>query len=273
MSSTQFTFSIEPAKAEILLALLTELPFDAFEEKDGQVLAYASSSIAVETVQQQLEELQQRLSFQYVIEELPDQNWNKLWEDNFSPIIVDRFCGIRADFHDPIPEVKFEIRIQPKMAFGTGHHATTRMMIQMMRDQLWTREKVLDFGCGTGILAILASKMGALMVDAVDIERPAYDNTIENCQVNEVHNVQVLLGGINVVIDQGYDIILANINRNVILDSLETLYVKLKKGGSLLISGILNQDEDLVLKKAKGIGFTIDERKRENGWSCITLIS
>lgn len=273
MDSYQFKFVVDEAKQDILLAFLSTLPFDAFEEKKGEILAFCPANHATPELEAQLGNLLSQVAFKYERQLIPYKNWNAVWEENFTPIIVDKFCGIRADFHPSISNVKHEIRINPKMAFGTGHHATTRMMIQMMKDLPLQNSKVLDFGSGTGILAILAAKMGALLIDAVDIEKPAYENAIENCQLNDVDVVQVYLGGLEVVLDSGYDVILANINRNVILDSLNTLYKKLKRSGILLISGILQEDEELVLNSAKSVGFTIDEKKRLDKWSCISLIS
>lgn len=273
MDSYQYSFSVDRAQQEVLLAFLSTLTFDAFEEKEGEILAFCPANTSIPELEGQLSNLQQQFSFKYEKQLIPYQNWNAVWEENFTPIIVDNFCGIRADFHPSISKVKYEIRINPKMAFGTGHHATTRMMIKMMKDLPMTKAKILDFGSGTGILAILAAKMGALLIDAVDIEKPAYENAIENCQLNDVDAIQVYLGGLEVVLDSGYDIILANINRNVILESLTTLYKKLKRSGVLLISGILQEDEELVLDAAKTEGFTIDEKMRLDKWSCISLIS
>ena len=273
MDSYQYKFTVDQIQQDILLAFLSDLPFDAFEEKEGEILAFCPANQSIPELDANLGNLREQVAFKYEKQLIPYQNWNAVWEENFTPIIVDNFCGIRADFHPSITIVKYEIRINPKMAFGTGHHATTRMMIQMMKDLPMRKGKILDFGSGTGILAILAAKMGALLIDAVDIEKPAYENAIENCQLNDVDVVQVYLGGLEVILDSGYDIILANINRNVILDSLKALYNKLKRSGILLISGILQEDEELVLKAAKEVGFTIDEKKRLDKWSCISLIS
>lgn len=275
MDSYKYRFWVDPAQQEILLAFLSTMTFDAFEEEDGEISAFCPANTSIPELERQLSNLSAQVPFKYEYEKqlIPYQNWNAVWEENFTPIIVDNFCGIRADFHPSISQVKYEIRINPKMAFGTGHHATTRMMIKMMKDLPMEKAKVLDFGSGTGILAILAAKMGALLIDAVDIEKPAYENAIENCQLNDVDAIQVYLGGLEVILDSGYDIILANINRNVILGSLSSLYKKLKRSGILLISGILQADEELVLNTAKTVGFTIDEKMRLDKWSCISLIS
>lgn len=273
MDSYQFTFAVSPDQRELLLAYLSQLPFNAFEEKESEILAFCPANPAIPKLEEDISNLHSLLPFKYTKQLIPYKNWNAVWEENFTPIIVGSFCGIRADFHPPIPQVKHEIIINPKMAFGTGHHATTRMMIEMMKGQLIEKTKILDFGCGTGILAILAAKMGAQLIDAVDIEQPAYENTIENGQINDIFNIQAYLGGLEVVMDSEYDLILANINRNVILKYFEALYKKLKKSGTLLISGVLMDDEALVLDRAKSVGFTIDEKKYLDKWCCISLIS
>ncbi|MCB0629253.1 MAG: 50S ribosomal protein L11 methyltransferase [Saprospiraceae bacterium] len=271
MKYWKYTFEVDSEHAEILLAFLSEWPFDSFQETETGLDAYLPEDLQDEVSDEAMQELADRFKAAYSREELPDINWNATWEANFHPIIIDRFCAIRADFHDPIPKVKYEIIINPKMAFGTGHHDTTWMMMSAMRDLDLARKKVLDFGCGTGILAILAAKMGATMIDAVDIELPAYENALENIQINNSFNVHVFQGSLNVILDTSFDFILANINRNVILETLPTLHKKLNKGGILLISGILRQDEDIVLETARQAGYTVDEKFYRNEWCCFQL--
>ena len=262
----KYIIRIENEMHDIILAFLSKLDFDTFEETKQGINAYLPEALSDPSVEERLQELQQQFGFQWTKEWIPYQNWNKEWESNFQPILVDQFCGIRANFHAPMTEVKYEILIHPKMAFGTGHHDTTYSVIQMMRDLNFIKMKVLDYGCGTGILAILANKMGATMIDAVDIELPAYENTLENAQINNTHNIQVYHGTLDNVLDSAYDIILANINRNVILSSLPALYKKLKLGGVLLTSGILFEDASLVQKTAEKIGFTTDDRLNRGDW-------
>ena len=262
----KYKLLIRPEMREIILAFLSELEFDTFEETTEGLNAFLPETLFNPAIENRLEEIKEQFNFEWTRSWIPYQNWNKKWESNFEPILVDDFCGIRANFHPPIPNVKYEILIHPKMAFGTGHHATTYSMIKLMRELKFKKTKVLDFGCGTGILAILANKMGATIIDAVDIELPAYENTLENAQINDTHNIQVYHGTLDNILDSQYDIILANINRNVILESLLTLYNKLKIGGALLTSGILNTDASLIQQAAEKTGFTTDDRLDRGEW-------
>lgn len=257
--------------AEILVAFLGEMPFDTFEESEEGVNAYIPEKEDSEDILQQLKDLQSRFAFEFMRAEIPHQNWNELWESNFESIQVGNFCGIRADFHPAFDQVTHELVINPKMAFGTGHHATTFMMIQLMEDMKWQDRKVFDYGTGTGILAILAAKLGANDIDAVDIEDLSYENTIENAQRNQVSGIEVYLGDLSVVTNQGYDIILANINRNVILESLSALYEKLKEGGEILFSGILAVDKALLLESAEKQGFTLQQSLQKGDWIALKM--
>ncbi len=258
----------EPEYIEILLAFLGELPFETFDEKDFGLDAYIPQKSFNHSVENEIVALQKRVPFSYKSEIIKAQNWNTIWESNFEPLIVDDFCSIRADFHKPASNVVFEIIINPKMAFGTGHHETTFMMIQTMKNIDFGNKKVLDFGCGTGILAILASKLGAAKIDAVDIEIQSYENTIENAKINAISNIIAIHGTLENIEDSSYDIILANINRNVILDTMDSLYNKLVKNGKLIVSGILKQDENLLLTKAEKNGFSILKTVQKNKWIC-----
>ncbi len=272
MNYWQYQIKTEPRYLEILLAFLGELPFDTFEETESGFNAYLPAKEDMVAIEAQLLEIQEKFPFEYEKVEIAYRNWNVEWEANFQPVKVDKFCGIRADFHPTMPDLKYEIIINPKMAFGTGHHDTTYMMIQAMRSLGFKGAKVLDYGTGTGILAILASKMGASIIDAVDIEREAYDNTLENSQINNVDNIQVYHGTLDNILDNGYDIVLANINRNIILDSLAVLAEKIKRNGVLLISGILKEDAPIMETFADDFRFTVDERYYRGDWACLKLL-
>ena len=271
MNYWEFSFTVAEEKRDMLLAFLSEWPFDSFEETEDGLNAYVPAADRENIQDPEIQSLADRFGARLSIRELPYVNWNETWESNFQPIVLDKFCAVRADFHPVQAGVKYEIVINPKMAFGTGHHDTTWMMMDAMRHHDFDRKKVLDYGCGTGILAILAAKMGATMIDAVDIEQPAYENALENIQINDAFNVQVFHGNLDVILDNRFDFILANINRNVILASLPTLHNKLNKGGILLISGILRQDEAKVLEAARRAGFTVDEKFYRNEWCCFQL--
>jgi ribosomal protein L11 methyltransferase len=257
-------------KMDILTALLSELPFDTFDTADDGacIRAYIPELDFTETVEAQLTTLSLDFDFEFSKQFIAYQNWNKLWESNFQPIVVDDFVACRADFHPPTEGVAFDLVINPKMAFGTGHHETTFMMMQAMRGLDFQAKSVLDFGCGTGVLAILASKMGATRLLAIDIEMASYENTLENCQVNGVANVVALQGVLSDVPEERFDVILANINRNVILDSLRDLNKKLENSGFLLISGFLKQDFEVMQNALKRHNFSVIQNLERGNWVC-----
>lgn len=272
MDYWQYRIRIAPEHRDVLLAFLTELPFESFEEIPEGLDAYLPVADRTPELEAQLETLKQEWPFSFQAERLEHRNWNEEWERNFPPIRVDDFCGIRADFHPPFKGVAHEIVISPKMAFGTGHHATTYMMIEMMGRLDWKGQTVLDYGCGTGILAILAARLGAAWVDAVDIEEPAYENTLEHARINGVADrIHAWHGVLETVPFRRYDTILANINRHVILASLSALYERITPPGTLLISGILADDEPLVLSEAEAAGFFPFDRLQKGEWICRVL--
>jgi ribosomal protein L11 methyltransferase len=271
MDYFQIKTTCDPEMTDILIALFSQFPFDTFEENETGFSAYLPEKDWTDGIEKGIIGLKNNFDFRVEKNHLPYQNWNAIWESNFQPILVRDFCGIRADFHSPLQQVKHEIVINPKMAFGTGHHETTYMVMSLMESMDFQNKTVFDYGCGTGILAILASQLGAKSIDAVDIEPPSYENTIENAQINNISNIETFLGTLADIKNSGYDIILANINRNVILDSLSSLFEKLKMGGTLVVSGFLQEDEDLLKKSAKEAGFSIGEGMERNNWICLQL--
>lgn len=269
MDYWKYDLLTSPEHSEILMALISDAPFDTFEETPDGFAAFLPASAAQEDAERLLEELTAKFEFSWKKTLIPSQNWNKLWESNFNPVVVDDFCAVRADFHAPNPDVRFDLVINPKMAFGTGHHETTYMCLAALEHLPLKGAQVLDYGCGTGILAILASKLGASELEAVDIEEESYHNTIENCAVNHVKNVLARCGTLAEVEGRDFDGILANINRNVILDSLPNLYAKLKTGGWLLCSGILIQDEAVIIEAAEREGLVKLGLQQRGNWLCI----
>jgi ribosomal protein L11 methyltransferase len=268
MNYHKYELKTAPETTDILVAFLSDSPFDTFEETADGLNAFAPATASMEDIEAQLLDLQSQFDFTWEKELILGQNWNKLWESNFQAVIVGNFCAVRADFHDTIPGVQWELVINPKMAFGTGHHETTWQCIAAIEHLPLAGKKVLDYGCGTGILAILASKQGAAEVEAVDIESESYRNTVENCVSNNVYNVITRLGTLAEVEGRDFDGILANINRPIILESLPTLSSLLKPNGWLLISGILLTDEDIVTEAAQAAGFSKKEMKRRGNWLC-----
>jgi ribosomal protein L11 methyltransferase len=264
-------------RVEILTAVLGELPFDTFEETATGLKAYMPEKDLTPLVEEELNELAVQFDFSFEKTFIPYQNWNAVWESNFQPIQVDDFVAVRADFHPNTEGVEFDLIVNPKMAFGTGHHETTYMMMQHMRSIDFKGKKVLDYGCGTGILAILASKLGAIDLEAVDIEEPSYENTIENCAINHVDNVTSIWGILDDVPSHDFDIILANINRNIIIDSLDDLKSRFKKRENpsdeqlLLISGFLKIDENTILQATNYAGFKHQKTLHRGNWLSMLL--
>lgn len=271
MDYYNFQIKTDQTTAEILLAFLPALGFDAFETVPTGLHAFLPTKQTTQPLLNELATLQNRFAFTYKKVFIPYQNWNVIWESNFHPVMVRDFCAVRASFHEPILTVKYELVIDPKMAFGTGHHETTYMMLDAMSQLNFKDKKVLDFGCGTGILAILAAKLGAKWVDAIDIETEAFLNTQENIITNQVTGITPYHGTIEMIKTINYSFILANINRTVILNDLPTLYKKLKHSGILIVSGILEKDRQMVMEKALYLGFDVKFEAKNNNWICIAF--
>lgn len=269
MTYLRYLITCEPTLTEILIALLADVGFDSFQETDEGVEAYAEAAGATNWLKV-LTRLGKDYAFSYRVEEVVEQNWNAVWEGQFQPIRIDNRLLIRASFHSPQEGVEREIVIDPKMAFGTGHHATTYMMCERVLEHLADGEvpqRVLDFGSGTGVLAILAAQLGAVTVDAVDIELPAYESTLENAAINGVTLGTVVHGVLgDVPVGQPYDLLLANINRNVLLAEAGPLYERLRAGGTLYLSGILSGDEPQVRAAFGEVGFVHLATHRSADW-------
>ncbi len=256
---------------DVLIAQLVQVNFYGFVEEDNQLVAYIEEADYTPDTQQFLQELQEEQELQVQTKTIADQNWNAQWEADYEPVVVEDFCAVRASFHPPIGGVQYELEVTPKMSFGTGHHATTYMMLLQLRDLEVQGKQVLDYGCGTGVLAILAQRLGAAHLDAVDIDYWAYENTLENMQLNGVltKDMQVYHGELSVVPVQTYDLILANINRNVILGTLSDMRQRLNKGGQILCSGFLEQDIPLVVKAATEQGLALVRQEARQQWRCL----
>lgn len=246
--------------------------FEGFEEKQEELIAFISADTFNEKDFLALIKSTQTLfPISYSKIEIAEQNWNKLWESNFHPIVIGNDIAVRASFHNPLPEVKHEIIIDPKMSFGTGHHATTSMMMQLMLLENFKDKQVLDFGSGTGILSILAAKLGASSVLAIDNEEWAYRNSIENFHLNNVTSATSVLGDALNFKGKLYDVILANINRIVLISTMKQFSACLQKDGRLLISGFLKEDEEIVAIEAQNAGFEIINKVEQDGWVAMSL--
>ncbi|MEN9612418.1 MAG: hypothetical protein RLZZ628_3232 [Bacteroidota bacterium] len=266
-----YEIETESYQVDILTALLGELPFDCFEETDAGLKAYIPEPDYSESIAETIADYAEQFEFQYVRRHIPSENWNAVWEANFQPIQVGNFAAVRADFHPPIAGVTHDIVIHPNMAFGTGHHETTYMMMDAMQRLDFKNKYVFDYGCGTGILAILASKLRASQVEAVDIQKESYEATIQNSETNHMNNIRAVQGTLEAVHETDFDVILANINRNVISDSLSTLYKKLKPSGQLLISGFMTQDESMMRQCLAPFDLSILQILRRGYWLCMVL--
>lgn len=253
---------------EILIATLSDLNYEGFEEGDTSLKAYISSAIFNKD---DLNETADHFQLQYNIAELPDVNWNKEWETNFQPVIVEDFCAIRADFHQPIKNIEHEIIITPKMSFGTGHHATTYMMIQQMQLISVEHKTVLDFGTGTGVLAILAKQLNAKSITAIDNDEWSIENAAENFKQNNAGNIELILAD-HPTSKNNYDIILANITRNVIQEHFASLYQLLNTNGILLLSGLLLNDEDIIVALASSYNLHLQKKLHRQNWISLKFI-
>jgi ribosomal protein L11 methyltransferase len=252
---------------DLLVAFLSSIDFDAFEEvNENKLVAYIDETLFnKENLENTIKSIPSLANLKYDIHKLENKNWNEEWEKSFKPIIVDNKCAVRASFH-PQQNTTYEILIEPKMAFGTGHHATTEMMISTMLNLDFKNQKILDFGCGTSILAILAEKLGAKSIFANDIEEPAYENSLLNATINKCDKIEVALGGIEVVPNESFDVILANVNTNTILEYSKFIVEKLSKNGYILYSGILSSDRETIEQMTRILKLRILNIKEKNNW-------
>jgi ribosomal protein L11 methyltransferase len=258
--------SINAEQSEMLVALLTNAGFEGFEESDGELKAFIKKD---EFDKALLEAVSNSINISFTLSEIEQQNWNAQWESSFEPVIVDDFAAVRAGFHQPVTGVKHEIIITPKMSFGTGHHATTYLMMQQMSHIDFTGKAVFDFGTGTGVLAILAEKMGAAAVDAIDIDEWSVENTNENTVANNCNNIRVEMASI-INTTNKYDVVLANINLNVLLANMKDIAAVCKTGAIVLFSGILTADESALQKAALENRIHFKNSTEKNNWLCIT---
>jgi len=272
MDYYNFKVEVDSAKIEALMGLFSSLPFDTFVENESGFEAFLPANSFNSSISEEIDNLKDYIEFEYEKSFIKGENWNEVWESNFQPVLVDDFCVIRADFHPPFEGFEHELVINPKMAFGTGHHETTFSVIRIMKDLDFEGAKVFDYGCGTGVLAILASKLGAKEILAIDIEKESYLNTLENCENNSVKNVDAFQGTLENVKDRGYGIVLANINRNVILNSLASLAKMILPKGTLVLSGIMVKDQDLLVTSIEKHGFQIQQIIENGNWLAIKCV-
>lgn len=262
MNYIQISIEADELTQEVLISELSELSATGFEQRDTQLLAYFNED---DFKSYEVNDLLKGYTFQ--VNNIPQQNWNAVWESNFQPVTVGAFCAVRAHFHDPVKTVQHEIIITPKMSFGTGHHATTYLMMEQMQKIDFYGKTVFDFGTGTGILAILAKKLGASSITAIDVDDWSIENAKENFERNGVEEVQLYLTSL--IPDETFDIVLANINKNVILQNVLQLHKALAKGGMLLVSGLLATDENDVRSAFNALNLNFLQTQQKGNWISI----
>lgn len=252
---------------DILIAELNEIGYESYDETNEGLHAYILEKFFdLEKVKQlQVNDIP-NTKIQYEWEVIKTQNWNAVWEKNFDPITVENKCVIRAPFHTDTPKCEYEIIIEPKMSFGTGHHETTFLMLKTMLDLDFKDKVVLDMGCGTGVLAILAKLKEAKDITAIDIDEWAYNNTVENIEKNNCNDIKVFQGDAGLLTNQQFDIIIANINRNILLDDIKNYSKVLKSGGTLLLSGIYDKDLPLIKTETSENNLEYNSFLEKNSW-------
>lgn len=280
MNTTEVTFIIAPYSeniSDLLMAELGTIGYDGFAYTDTGFQAYIPTKDFDGKAIDRLEILSflaENYRITYTTQEIAAQDWNKIWEDNFTPIVVGDRILVRAGFHDPVPGIEYEIIIEPKMSFGTGHHSTTALMLATIldrRDQI-KGKRVLDMGCGTGILSIMAAKAGAKEIVGIDIDDWAFNNAMENMKNNGIEQVTIRIGDAALLTDeQPFDIILANINRNILLNDMPHYISRLNAGGYLIMSGFYLQDLPMIREKAETSGLQYKSYKEEKNWVAATF--
>jgi len=271
---TQIEFEhLSTGQKEIIIALLSEMKYEGFEEVEDLLKAFIPSAFYDEN---ELTTFCERHGLFFSRSKVEDKNWNTHWESNFHPVIIGHsidnkpWVAVRAMFHEPIVNASHELIITPKMSFGTGHHATTSMMMKMMSELDFTDKMVLDFGTGTGVLAILSEKLGAARIIAIDNDEQSIKNANENLDSNNCSRIQ-LIEASAAYVDIRFDIILANIIKGVILDNLTAFAKQMVNGGIVLLSGLLADDEREILEKAGSNNLILRKKIEDKNWVCLQM--
>ncbi|NOY48682.1 MAG: 50S ribosomal protein L11 methyltransferase [Chlorobi bacterium] len=270
-----YYFKVEPIipAVEILIAELGYAGFESFVETEEGVTAYIQKEEWDTAILKDVQILNSNeFQIDYTFEEIEQVNWNEEWEKNFKPIVVGDACTIRATFHNT-PSTKYDIVIEPKMSFGTGHHETTHMMIQHIINNELTNKSVLDMGCGTGVLAILAEMKGAKPIDAIDIDNWCYTNSLENVARNKCKHISVYQGDASLLKNKTYDVVLANINRNILLSDISKYANCLQKKGMLFLSGFYENDIPIIEAECNTNGLKLEDKLKRNNWVSLKFIN
>lgn len=264
----QLNLTIQPVESgrEVVLAVLSELGFESFVEREHGLEAYIQESDWTPDLLDALYPLSENgFDIGWSLLAIPPENWNAVWESDFQPIVIEDKCAVRAHFHDPI-DVPYELVITPKMSFGTGHHQTTFMMLNYLLQHPPKGHSLLDMGCGTGVLAILAEKLGAVSINAIDVEPWCYQNTVENIATNGCKNITPAEGDRSQIPPKEFNTILANINMNVLLLDIPLYAEQLKEDGSLFLSGFFTQDIPAIESKANQYGLKLVDYQNKDNW-------
>lgn len=273
MEYRKITVTLHPFNqdcSDIMVANMGELGFDSFVDTEDGFEAYIQSNLYHDGIMAEVEVPVEGITFTYTEEVIPDQNWNKVWEENyFKPILIGDQCLVRSPFHVKEGDTKYEILIEPKMSFGTGHHETTSMMLEFILKLELAGRTVLDMGCGTGILGILASMRGAGSVKGIDIDEWCYNNSMENIALNSIENMTVEVGDASLLAGASYDVILANINRNILLADMSRYVGVLAPGGVLIMSGFYFDDLPMIDEAAKKLNLSKISSKTNNNWVAV----
>ena len=269
-----YIFKVSPKEpaTEILIAELGEVGFESFVENEEGVEAFIQKNDWHKDVLDDIYVLKSgEFQISYEMREIEQTNWNIEWEKNFNPIQVDGLVSIRAPFHEN-PNLKYDIVIEPKMSFGTGHHETTHMMVQHLLDLDVVGKKVLDMGCGTGILAIFAEMKGAKPIDAIDIDNWCYQNSLENVERNNCKHIAVYEGDASLLKNKKYEVIIANINRNILLNDMHIYADCLDEKGIILLSGFYKEDIPVIDAEVSKYGLKLDKQIERNNWVSLKYV-
>ena len=275
MNYIELLIIVEPKElgSDILIAELAAIGYESFVDTDNGFSAYIKEEQYHEKdIKKMFSNYFDSLTVSYSSKVIQQQNWNKEWESNFQPIDVDGKCYIRAPFHQPQKSFKYDVIIEPKMSFGTGHHDTTQLMIQKLMKLDIKKRSLLDMGCGTGVLAILASQMGADPITAIDTDDWSYENSIENLQKNNINNVIVYKGNAEILAGKLFHTILANINKNVLLMDMSIYAETLEQKGNLILSGFFETDADELTEKAIALGLKREGMIVNDQWTMLHFI-
>lgn len=272
MNYLAYRFKVIPPQpgSDILIAHLSDLGFDTFESTENGFTAYIEES--AESRFKAEDYVFEDFTYEFSIQKIEQSNWNHEWEKNFEPVFVDQFLCIRAPFHEPSRGIAQEIVIMPKMSFGTGHHQTTRLVCRAMFEQDFKNKRVLDMGCGTGILAILAAKLGANDVTGIDIDAWCAENSRENCQTNHFPEIKIMQGDVSLLKEEKpFDHILANINKNILKKDIPVYALHMTKGALLYLSGFFVTDQEEIKEVANRSGLTFMHSSQEETWAMMVF--